>query len=69
MNPETIEAVLGEVREMGPVTAAEIAESTGLSETSVRGALKRLEQFGAVASDAYYPPARHSRKGRTYMAT
>lgn len=50
--------VLAEVREVGPVTVAQIVDGIGVSETTVRTALKRLEKAGLVGSDNYQLPAR-----------
>lgn len=61
VNPVGI--VLAEVRDMAPVTAAQIAEGTGLSERSVRRSLDTLESTGYVESEAY------QRRSRVWMAT
>jgi predicted ArsR family transcriptional regulator len=54
--------VLAEVRDMGPVTAAQIAHETGLSEGAVRRALSTLEEMQCVESDSY------QRRGRVWLA-
>jgi predicted ArsR family transcriptional regulator len=53
-----IGAVLAEVRDMGPVTVAEIAAQTGVSESSVRRHLAELESSGLIESDDYQRRAR-----------
>jgi predicted ArsR family transcriptional regulator len=53
--------VLAEVRDMAPVTAASIAEATGLSESTVRRHLGALETSGLVESSNY------QRRARVYM--
>jgi predicted ArsR family transcriptional regulator len=59
----TVDAVLTEVREVGPATAAAIADSAGLSERAVRRALERLEEQGLVETEIY------QRRARVFMAT
>lgn len=58
---DPVGVVLAEVRDMGPVSAAQIAEGTGLSERSVRRALATLEETGHVEADSY------QRRGRVWM--
>lgn len=53
--------VLAEVRDMAPVTVAEIAEETGLSQSTVRRHLARLEEAGLVEWDDY------QRRSRVYF--
>lgn len=53
--------VLAEVRDMGPVTVAQIARGVGLSATTVRRALSRLEASELIESDNYH------RRDRVYM--
>lgn len=53
--------VLAEVRDAGPTTVAEIATNVGLSLTTVRRALERLEASQLVESEAY------QRRSRVYM--
>jgi DNA-binding IclR family transcriptional regulator len=60
---DPIGVILAEVREMGPVSTAQIAEGTGLSESTVRRALLELKETGYVESDSY------QRRGRVWMAT
>lgn len=55
------DVVLAEVREMGPVSAAQIAEGTGLSESTVRRALSTLEKSGQVEAEDY------QRRGRVWL--
>jgi predicted ArsR family transcriptional regulator len=43
---------------MGPVTVAEIAAQTGVSESSVRRHLAELESSGLIESDDYQRRAR-----------
>ena len=59
----TVDAVLTEVREVGPATAAAIADSAGLSERAVRRALVRLEEQGLVETEIY------QRRARVFIAT
>jgi DNA-binding transcriptional ArsR family regulator len=56
-----IGTVLAEVRDMGPITAAAIAEATGLSQSTVRRHLAELESSGLVESDDY------QRRARVYL--
>jgi predicted ArsR family transcriptional regulator len=56
-NTHTDDVVLAEVREMGPVTVAEIARGTGVSEPMIRIALHRLQEAGLVESDNYQKKA------------
>lgn len=59
---DRVEAVvLAEVRDMAPVSARQIAEGTGLSESAVRRALTTLEERGHVEADDY------QRRGRVWM--
>jgi predicted ArsR family transcriptional regulator len=60
---DPVGVVLAEVRDMGPVTAAQIAHETGLSESTVRRTLSTLEETGHVESDDY------QRRGRVWLAT
>lgn len=50
-------AVMGSIREHPAQTFAEIVESTGLSESTVRSALSTLKRFGE-AREVYVPGAR-----------
>lgn len=50
--------VLAEVRDMGPVTAADVARETGISVRDVRRHLAYLEEAGLVESDNYQRRAR-----------
>lgn len=50
--------VLAEVRDVGPVTVAEIAAGTGIAERDVRRHLARLEDTGYVESENYQRRAR-----------
>jgi DNA-binding GntR family transcriptional regulator len=59
---ESSEVVLAEVREMCPVTIADIVAGTGLAITTVRRALARLERDGLVEHSSY------QRRARVYMA-
>jgi DNA-binding transcriptional ArsR family regulator len=61
LNP--VGAVLAEVRDMGPVTAARIADGTGLSISTVRRALALLEDTGYVESENY------QRRAHVWIAT
>jgi DNA-binding IclR family transcriptional regulator len=61
MTADLIGEVLAEVRDMAPVTAAEIAEATGLSKSTVRRHLAELESSGLVESDNY------QRRSRVYL--
>lgn len=49
----TDDIVLAEVREMGPVTVAQIASGIDFSAPIVRVALNRLKEAGLVESDDY----------------
>lgn len=49
----TVELVLAEINEMGPVSAAQIAAGTGLSERAVRRALWAAQERGLVECDNY----------------
>lgn len=55
---DPVGVVLAEVRDMGPVSAADIAIQVGLSESSVRRHLAYLEETGLVESDDYQRRAR-----------
>lgn len=59
---ERVALVLAEIREMGPVTVADIASGVGLSQTIVRRHLATLEKAGLVESDNY------QRRARIYLA-
>ena len=50
--------VLEEVREMGPVTAVQVAGGLGLKENTARAALQSLEKAGLLVSDNYQLKAR-----------
>lgn len=54
--------VLAEVRDMAPVTVAQIVAGTGLPESTVRRRLAELEATGYVESDDY------QRRARVYVA-
>lgn len=58
---DMVGVVLAEVRDMGPVTVAEIAAATGLSASTVRRHLADLESSGLVESDNY------QRRARVYL--
>jgi DNA-binding IclR family transcriptional regulator len=49
----TVDEVLAEVQEVGPVTVADIVRGIGAPETNVRRALARLESDGLVSSSDY----------------
>lgn len=53
-----LDAVLTEIREAAPVTAAEIARETGIPERNVRRLLAELEETGHIESETYQLPAR-----------
>jgi Mn-dependent DtxR family transcriptional regulator len=53
MADHTDDIVLTEVREMGPITVAQIATGTDVSAPMVRVALHRLQEAGLVESDDY----------------
>lgn len=59
--PNAIGVVLAEVRDMGPVTAGAVARAVGLSESTVRRHLARLESAQLVESDNY------QRRARVYL--
>jgi predicted ArsR family transcriptional regulator len=65
-DPNSIGVVLAEVRDMGPVTVAEIVAGIGLSPSTVRRHLADLETSGLVESDDY-PRAGTQRRVRVYM--
>jgi DNA-binding IclR family transcriptional regulator len=58
---EIEDEVLHEVQETGPATAAELAATSGFSESTVRRYLHKLENAGKVESDDYH------RRGRVWM--
>lgn len=58
---DPIGVVLAEVRDMAPVTVADIAVGTGLSKSTVRRYLAELESCGLVESDDY------QRRARVYL--
>lgn len=55
---EALGVVLAEVRDMGPVSARQIADGTGIGESAVRRHLAALEESGLVESDDYQRRAR-----------
>jgi DNA-binding Lrp family transcriptional regulator len=55
---DTDALVFAEVQEIGPAPVAEIAAGVGLSPSTVRSALKRLEAAGDIESDNYQLRAR-----------
>jgi DNA-binding transcriptional ArsR family regulator len=58
---DPVGVVLAEVRDVGPVSAAQIVEGTGLSESTVRRALSTLEEGQLVESESY------RRRGRVWL--
>jgi predicted ArsR family transcriptional regulator len=61
MSADTEQEILAELDEAGPATAKEIADNTGISESTVRRYLHRLENTGRVESDDYH------RRDRVWM--
>jgi ribosomal protein S25 len=53
-----MQLVLNEVRDMGPITAADITRNTGLTKTVVRRWLRHLEREGAIEHEDYQRRAR-----------
>lgn len=49
------------LRDHGPCLSRDLAETTALSQRTVRDALERLEDAGVVAHDHYLPDARARR--------
>ncbi len=57
-----IRVVLAEVREMGPLSAHEVAVNLGISDDIARRRLRQLEEQGLIESD------NHQRGARVWMA-